>query len=441
MSGASVNTPSSPSDSTGAAPARASPRASSPKFASSLPARHRSAEVKKQENKILCGGGRIDFSAPTKEVTGGHVRPSESLLQQAVASACSEAVAAACGEVQAVGRREVEHALMSLLGPEACRVGAFPDCLSRLSALEAQNAVHGRQLEELMAAGPRGSPGSQIGGDSDTSEISERRLVSMAVTEACAALKGESQWWHREVVRLDSEVSKISGRIDVLEGHWEEAVRRFEVEEIRAAAGQAGTGLPNDVVVGLSQHLQVLQSQTDALQAELDKETADMRRCLGEIRRQVKVKSLEEDKLSQSVDSLIKKVDKTCSVMTTSSVDNVSRFITPHPEVLAQKAALLADGPQVQVAAKAGRNNSPQRNDRNQRNAQSPQRNHSPQSRVPVPVESGSSSAISAVNMGIQVAGDTPQLHALAEASAAMRRCQSQRSTLQARMPGPPWQA
>jgi len=346
-------------------------------------------------------------ATPPSEVADGRMQSSESLLQQAVARACSEAVAAACGEVQAAARREVERALRSLLGAEACRGGAFPDCLLRLNALEAQAAVHQRQLEELMAGVPRGSPMSRCGGGSEASETSERRLVSLAVAEACAAFHGESHWWHREVVRLDSEASKTVGRIDALEGRLEEAARKLEVEQIRIACGKAGSELPSEVSAGLRQHLQVLQAQSDALQLQFEKETADLRRGLGEMRQHAKVKGLEDGKLSQSLEGFIKKVDKTCSEMSTPSVDVVSRFPIPSPEVSAQKSLPPAEGPKVH---RAGRSPSPQRPLSGSDWVSPIMQNRAPS------LAGGIASAISA-SMPTQVVGDTLQSHAPAEAA------------------------
>jgi len=220
----------------------------------------------------------------------------------------------------------------------------------------------------------------------------------------------------------------------------EEEARKLEVEQIRKSVGKSGDELPSDVVARLSQHLQVLQLQTDTLHTRLEKETADIRRGIGDMGRYVS--SAVEEKLSQSLDDFIQKVDKTCREMTTSSVDLVARFKAPCSELLAQKALHLGEGSHVQVVANMGRNHSPQRNSLKH----SPPRNHSPQRQIsgstwtsPVmqkrgPVlESGTSSTVSAVMAGT-VVGDTtvPRLHSLAEASGAMRPCQSPLQALHA---------
>lgn len=55
----------------------------------------------------------------------------------------------------------------------------------------------------------------------------EQRIISLAVTEACKSLHGESDFWRREVMRLDAAVVQGRGRIDAVESAMEEIVKTF----------------------------------------------------------------------------------------------------------------------------------------------------------------------------------------------------------------------
>lgn len=112
-------------------------------------------------------------------------------------------------------------------------------------------------------------------------EESEQRIVSLAVSEACRSLHGETDFWRREVMRLDAEVVQARGRTDVLESNFEELAKNYVT---RSVPGSTVTTIGDS---GEQARYRLLDSTVINLKATVDDVKASSRRMADELHRKI----------------------------------------------------------------------------------------------------------------------------------------------------------
>lgn len=102
----------------------------------------------------------------------------------------------------------------------AARLGDLRALLQNpISSSGGAESVAGVQAVQQQESS-RKEAAQEAGGSLSAAVVEEdlkRRIVALAVSEACSMVQTESEWWRREIKRLDTAATKVADRVDVLE--------------------------------------------------------------------------------------------------------------------------------------------------------------------------------------------------------------------------------
>lgn len=112
----------------------------------------------------------------------------------------------------------------------------------------------------------------------------EQRIISLAVAEACKSLHGESDFWRREVMRLDAEVVQGRGRIESVEATVEEFVKA--ASSGRSLPGTTATLAPGGLDTDRAP-IRLLDGAVSTLKASVEEIKASNRRTADELGRRI----------------------------------------------------------------------------------------------------------------------------------------------------------
>lgn len=153
----------------------------------------------------------------------------------------------------------------------------------------------------------------------------EQRIISLAVTEACKSLHGESDFWRREVMRLDTDVVQGRGRLDAIEATLEDMVK--SVSSQRPVHG-TWTHLSTDGLEIDGAPLRLLDRSVSALKASLEEIKSCNRRTADELGRRIDDVQVEFCNKLRSVELL-----QETSAEVLSLAENFRRSESQHTEI------------------------------------------------------------------------------------------------------------
>lgn len=143
------------------------------------------------------------------------------------------------------------------------------DVRRRLASLESRDEgnmmqVARREVEDLLQEAR-----AQLKHKSE--ESSQGNIVSIAVSEALAAMRGESDWWHKEIIRLDGQAICTAKRIDSLEGQLERDLNHMYHDYRRNGIDRGAVENGHDAYTmqRLAEQLSALDSNFNSLRASI----------------------------------------------------------------------------------------------------------------------------------------------------------------------------
>jgi len=158
------------------------------------------------------------------------------------------------GEFDANSMARDFEAQVQRIAAATCRNPAFELAVAQ----EVERATAGlRERISALAAAGKNDPNME--NDSNGKSF-ERRVVANAVVEVCDAMKGESEWWHTEVIRLDAEMAKAGSRLDAVE----------EASHRKPKTSGGSEGSDTKTVAWLSEWAARLDGEFDSFRRNMD---------------------------------------------------------------------------------------------------------------------------------------------------------------------------